>query len=46
LILYLPVYLVFAGDSLAKAPWKDIVLQATVQGLLTAIISLFLYGEQ
>jgi drug/metabolite transporter (DMT)-like permease len=45
LILYLPAYLVFAGDSLAKAPWQDIALQATVQGLLTAIISLVLYGR-
>jgi drug/metabolite transporter (DMT)-like permease len=45
LILYLPAYLVFAGDSLAKAPWQDIVLQATVQGLLTAILSLVLYGR-
>lgn len=45
LILYLPLYLVFAGHSLAEAPWQDIALQATVQGLLTAIVSLLLYGR-
>ncbi|MBV9564818.1 MAG: DMT family transporter [Bradyrhizobium sp.] len=45
LILYLPFYIVFAGHSLERAPWRDIVLQGTVQGLLTAIISLLLYGR-
>jgi drug/metabolite transporter (DMT)-like permease len=45
LLLYLPVYLVFAGASLAAAPWGDVALQAIVQGLLTAIVSLVLYGR-
>jgi drug/metabolite transporter (DMT)-like permease len=44
-LLYLPVYLVFAGANLTKASWADIALQAIVQGLLTAIISLVLYGR-
>jgi drug/metabolite transporter (DMT)-like permease len=45
LLLYLPVYLGFAGANLARAAWADIALQAIVQGLLTAIISLVLYGR-
>ena len=46
LLLYVPVYYLFvAGASLAEAPWGDIALQAFVQGLLTAIISLILYGH-
>lgn len=45
LLLYVPVYLFIAGASLRKASWGDIALQAIVQGLLTAIISLVLYGR-
>jgi drug/metabolite transporter (DMT)-like permease len=45
LLLYLPVYLLVAGLSLTEASWGDIALQAIVQGLLTAIISLVLYGR-
>lgn len=45
LLLYLPVYLLVAGVSFTKASWGDIALQAIVQGLLTAIISLVLYGR-
>src|ERR1700757_1686570 len=33
------------GTTFAKAPWSDIVLQGFVQGVLTAIISLLLYGR-
>jgi drug/metabolite transporter (DMT)-like permease len=45
LVLYLPIYAVIAGASLFKAPLPDIVLQAFVQGFLTAVISLVLYGR-
>jgi drug/metabolite transporter (DMT)-like permease len=45
LFLYMPVYLMMAGASLAVAPWGDIVLQAFVQGILTAIVSLIFYGR-
>jgi len=45
LVLYLPVYAVFAGANLLKAPLADIALQAFVQGFLTAVISLVLYGR-
>lgn len=44
LLLYVPVYFL-AGANLAKAAWGDMALQAFVQGFLTAIISLFLYGR-
>jgi drug/metabolite transporter (DMT)-like permease len=45
LVLYMPVYLLVVGTSLAKAPWEDLALQAVVQGLLTAIVSLVFYGR-
>ena len=45
LVLYLPVYVYFAGAGVFRAPWFDIVLQAVVQGLLTAIVALLLYGR-
>jgi len=45
LAFYLPVYMFVAGSSIFRAPSTDIALQAIVQGLLTAIISLVLYGR-
>jgi drug/metabolite transporter (DMT)-like permease len=45
LILYVPVYLFAEGASFAKASWGDLALQAFVQGLLTAIVSLVFYGR-
>ncbi len=45
LVLYLPAYAYIAGTSVFKAPLFDIALQAIVQGLLTAIVALLLYGR-
>lgn len=45
LVLYLPAYAAIAGTSLFRAPLFDIALQAVVQGLLTAIVTLLLYGR-
>jgi len=45
LVLYMPVYLMVAGTRLASAPLGDIALQAFVQGILTAIVSLIFYGR-
>jgi drug/metabolite transporter (DMT)-like permease len=45
LLLYMPVYLFIVGTSLTDAPWTEVALQATVQGVLTAIVSLMLYGR-
>ena len=45
LVLYLPFYIWFAGISVFKAPLFDIGLQAVVQGVLTAIVALLLYGR-
>jgi drug/metabolite transporter (DMT)-like permease len=45
MLLYLPVFTLTTGTTLAKAPWSDIVLQGFVRGVLTAIISLLLYGR-
>jgi drug/metabolite transporter (DMT)-like permease len=45
LVLYLPVYLLVAGTRVLEAPPIDIALQAIVQGVLTAIVALLLYGR-
>jgi drug/metabolite transporter (DMT)-like permease len=45
LVLYLPIYLLLHGDRLLGAPIGDVALQALVQGLLTAVVSLILYGR-
>lgn len=45
LVLYLPAYAAISGTSLFRAPLFDIALQAVVQGLLTAIVALLLYGR-
>jgi drug/metabolite transporter (DMT)-like permease len=45
LFLYVPAYFFVEGVNLAKAPWSDLALQAVVQGLLTAIVSLVFYGR-
>ena len=45
MLLYLPIYYWMPGTAIAYMPWFDIALQAIVQGILTAIISLMLYGR-
>ena len=45
LVLYLPIYAYFAGTSVFEAPLSDIALQAIVQGFLTGIVALLLYGR-
>jgi drug/metabolite transporter (DMT)-like permease len=45
LFVYLPIYALVASGSLLKAPLFDVVLQAIVQGVLTAIVALLLYGR-
>ena len=45
LLLYLPVYLVFFENGLFSVPMSDLVFQALYQGVLTAAISLALYGR-
>lgn len=45
LALYLPFYASIAGTSAFNVPLFDIALQAIVQGLLTAVIALLLYGR-
>jgi drug/metabolite transporter (DMT)-like permease len=45
LLLYLPVYALVAGASLAQAAWTDIAVQAVIQGVLTAIVSYLLFGR-
>jgi drug/metabolite transporter (DMT)-like permease len=45
MLLYLPVFILLQGGTLAAAPWGDVALQAVVQGVFTAIVSLLLYGR-
>jgi drug/metabolite transporter (DMT)-like permease len=45
LVLYLPAYASIAGGRVFNAPLSDIALQAVVQGVLTAIVALLLYGR-
>lgn len=45
LVLYLPAYALIAGARVFQAPLYDIALQAVVQGVLTAIVALLLYGR-
>ena len=45
LVLYLPAYALIAGARVFEAPLSDIALQAVVQGVLTAIVALLLYGR-
>jgi len=45
MLLYLPIFALMPGTTLAAASWGDVGLQAFVQGILTAIISLLLYGR-
>src|SRR5215467_9695243 len=45
LVLYSPIYATVAQGSLLKAPIFDVALQAVVQGILTAIVALLLYGR-
>ncbi len=44
-VLYLPGYAALAPTTLFEAPFLDVVLQAVVQGILTAIVALLLYGR-
>jgi drug/metabolite transporter (DMT)-like permease len=43
MVLYLPGYAWLAGAELAAAPWREIVIQAVFQGVLSAIVALLLY---
>jgi drug/metabolite transporter (DMT)-like permease len=45
LVLYLPIYLAFFENGLFNVPLADLVFQALYQGVLTAAISLALYGR-
>jgi drug/metabolite transporter (DMT)-like permease len=45
LIFYLPPYVFATGATVLNAPLSAIALQAIVQGVLTAIVALLLYGR-
>jgi drug/metabolite transporter (DMT)-like permease len=43
MVLYIPGYAWFAGADLVAAPWREVVIQAVFQGVLSAIVALLLY---
>jgi drug/metabolite transporter (DMT)-like permease len=43
MVLYLPGYAWLAGGDLNAAPWREIVIQAVFQGVLSAVVALLLY---
>jgi drug/metabolite transporter (DMT)-like permease len=45
LLTYVPVYAAFIEDGLFRVPLADLVFQALYQGILTAAVSLALYGR-
>jgi drug/metabolite transporter (DMT)-like permease len=45
LLFYLPLYFVFFENGLFRVPISDLLFQALYQGVLTAAISLALYGR-
>lgn len=45
LVVYLPIYFALFADDLFAKPAADLVFQALYQGVLTAAISLALYGR-
>ncbi len=45
LVVYLPIYVVLVEDGLFTKPAEDLIIQALYQGVLTAVISLALYGH-
>lgn len=43
--VYLPIYLLLVGpERLLAAPWQEVAWQAAYQGVLTALVSMVLYG--
>jgi drug/metabolite transporter (DMT)-like permease len=44
LLVYVPICAIFGLGNLAHAPVRDVAVQAIVQGVLTAVVSLMLYG--
>ena len=39
-----PVFAIFVPGNLGHAPFRDVAMQAMVQGILTGVVSLILYG--
>jgi drug/metabolite transporter (DMT)-like permease len=45
MLVYIPPYALFLNGNLFEAPWHEIALQGFVQGVLTAVLSLMLFGR-
>jgi drug/metabolite transporter (DMT)-like permease len=44
-VIYLPIYVMVCGDRVLLLPLSDILTQALYQGVLTAAVSIALYGR-
>jgi drug/metabolite transporter (DMT)-like permease len=45
LVVYVPIYVMVFGDRVLQLPLSDVLVQALYQGVLTAAISIALYGR-
>jgi drug/metabolite transporter (DMT)-like permease len=45
LVIYVPIYVIVFGDRVLQVPLSDILVQALYQGVLTAVVSIALYGR-
>jgi drug/metabolite transporter (DMT)-like permease len=45
LVIYVPIYMMVFGDRVLRLPLSDILMQALYQGVLTAVVSIALYGR-
>jgi drug/metabolite transporter (DMT)-like permease len=43
MVAYVPAYALLADSRLVAAPWREILIQAVFQGVLSAIVALLLY---
>jgi drug/metabolite transporter (DMT)-like permease len=44
-LLYLPIYFFFLPKQVGSAPWSLLLFHSFYQGLMTAVLALFLYGK-
>jgi drug/metabolite transporter (DMT)-like permease len=44
-ILYLPIYYFFLPQTVQGAPWSLLIFHSFYQGVMTAVVALFLYGK-
>ncbi|MEY4563338.1 MAG: hypothetical protein RLZZ618_2615 [Pseudomonadota bacterium] len=43
--VFLPIYLLLPGKALLAAPWQELLLQGIFQGVLIAVVSIYIYSK-